>query len=95
MLKCECDRCHKEMEVPLSATPFIMPDPNGPKSDFMIFQHIENNQMEQLHLCPSCEKLSNRFLTNGLRYLLKKNNQRKEPKHHVHTLQPEPVWQDG
>lgn len=55
MLKCECDRCHTEMKVPLSATPFIMPDPNEAKPDFMIFQHTGNNQMEQLHLCPTCE----------------------------------------
>lgn len=62
MLRCICDRCHEEMKVPLSATPFIMPDPKGPKSDFMIFQHTENNQMEQLHLCPSCEKAFKSFL---------------------------------
>lgn len=62
MLKCECDRCHTEMKVPLSATPFIMPDPNVPKPDFMIFQHTENNQMEQLHLCPTCEKDFKLFL---------------------------------
>ena len=62
MLKCECDRCHEEMEVPLSATPFIMPDPNVPKPDFMIFQHTENNQMEQLHLCPACEDAFKSFL---------------------------------
>lgn len=62
MLKCECDRCHTEMKVPLSATPFIMPDPNVPKPDFMIFQHTENNQMEQLHLCPTCEEHFKLFL---------------------------------
>lgn len=62
MLKCECDRCHTEMKVPLSATPFIMPDPNVPKPDFMIFQHTENDQMEQLHLCPTCEEHFKSFL---------------------------------
>lgn len=62
MLRCECDRCHSAMEVPLSATPFIMPDPNDSKPEFMIFQHIENNQMEQLHLCPTCETLFKAFL---------------------------------
>lgn len=62
MLKCECDRCHKEMKVPLSATPFIMPNPNDAKSDFMIFKHTENNQMEQLHLCSECEKAFKSFL---------------------------------
>lgn len=62
MLKCECDRCHTEMKVPLSATPFLMPDPNVPKPDFMIFQHTENNQMEQLHLCPTCESHFKLFL---------------------------------
>lgn len=62
MLKCICDRCHEEMEVPLSATPFIMPDPNGPKSEFMIFRHTDNNQMEQLHLCPTCERHFKSFL---------------------------------
>jgi len=50
------------MKVPLSATPFIMPDPNEAKPEFMIFRHIENNQMEQLHLCPSCEKAFESFL---------------------------------
>ena len=62
MLKCECDRCHTEMKVPLSATPFIMPDLNEAKPDFMIFKHTENNQMEQLHLCPTCERHFKSFL---------------------------------
>lgn len=62
MLKCECDRCHTEMKVPLSATPFIMPDPSDTKPDFMIFRHTENNQMEQLHLCPFCERQFKSFL---------------------------------
>lgn len=62
MLKCECDRCHMEMKVPLSATPFLMPDPNETKPDFMIFRHAENNQMEQLHLCPTCEQHFKSFL---------------------------------
>ena len=62
MLKCECDRCHSAMKVPLSATPFIMPDPNEAKSEFMIFKHTENNQMEQLHLCPTCESHFKSFL---------------------------------
>jgi len=62
MLRCECDRCHEEMKVPLSATPFLMPDPNVSKPDFMIFQHTENNQMQQLHLCSACEKAFKSFL---------------------------------
>lgn len=63
MLKCECDRCHSAMEVPLSATPFIMPDPNEAKPEFMIFRHTENNRIEQLHLCPKCEEHFELFLT--------------------------------
>ena len=63
MLKCICNRCRSEMEVPLSATPFIMPDPNDAKPEFMIFRHTENNQMEQLHLCPMCERHFKSFLT--------------------------------
>lgn len=73
MLKCECDRCHTEMKVPLSATPFIMPDPNVPKPDFMIFQHTENNQMEQLHLCPTCEKHFKLFLNELSGMLVEEN----------------------
>lgn len=62
MLKCECDRCHAVMKVPLSATPFIMQDPNEIRPDFMIFKHTTNNQMEQLHLCPECENDFKLFL---------------------------------
>ena len=62
MLRCICDRCHEEMKVPLSATPFIMPDPNEAKPEFMIFKHTDNNQMEQLHLCPTCERQFKSFL---------------------------------
>jgi hypothetical protein len=50
------------MKVPLSATPFLMPDPNEEKPEFMIFKHVENNQMNQLHLCPACEKAFKLFL---------------------------------
>ena len=62
MLKCICDRCHDEMKVPLSATPFIMPNENNSKPEFMIFKHTDNNQMEQLHLCSKCEKAFKSFL---------------------------------
>jgi len=62
MLRCECDRCHSAMEVPLSATPFIMPDPNDLKPEFMIFRNTEN-KMEQLHLCPTCERHFKSFLS--------------------------------
>lgn len=62
MLKCECDRCHSAMDVPLSTMPFMMPNPNEKKLEFIIFRNTENNQMEQLHLCPSCEKAFESFL---------------------------------
>lgn len=62
MLKCECDRCHTEMKVSLSATPFIMPNLNDTKPDFVIFRYNENDQMEQLHLCPTCERHFELFL---------------------------------
>ena len=58
MLKCECDRCHTSMKVPLSATPFLMPDPNEEKPEFMIFRN-----MQQLHLCPTCERHFKSFLS--------------------------------
>jgi hypothetical protein len=45
------------MKVPLSATPFLMPDPNEEKPEFMIFRN-----MNQLHLCPACEKAFKLFL---------------------------------
>ena len=42
--------------------PFIS-DPQASKPEFMIFQSEEGKQMNQLHLCPSCEDLFKLFLT--------------------------------
>ena len=61
MLKCECDRCHTEMKVPSVMMPFVM-NPQESKPEFMIFKHDENDQMQQLHLCPTCERHFKSFL---------------------------------